>query len=69
MPTPFRLSAAHPLGASSAQEASPVVEAIKYNPVFIREKLQPAEAFVQVRRHIASQAQPTQHQLVTTVQL
>ena len=51
------------------QEAAPVIEAIRYNPVFIRDKLQPVEAFAQVRRHISSQHQPTQHQVNTTIQL
>eukprot|EP01061_Rhynchopus_euleeides_P024042 TRINITY_DN38867_c0_g1_i1.p1 TRINITY_DN38867_c0_g1~~TRINITY_DN38867_c0_g1_i1.p1 ORF type:complete len:723 (+),score=228.95 TRINITY_DN38867_c0_g1_i1:79-2169(+) len=67
--TPVRPDGPPAEGTLTMKEAGPVIEAIRYNPVFIRDKLQSVEAFAQVRRHIASQTQPTQHQLATTIQL
>ncbi|KAJ9459963.1 Calpain-D [Diplonema papillatum] len=56
-------------GTLSLKAASPVIEAIQFNPVYIKDPLVPVEAFVQIRRHIASKPAPTQHQLVSSVQL
>eukprot|EP01060_Flectonema_neradi_P033097 TRINITY_DN5449_c0_g1_i2.p1 TRINITY_DN5449_c0_g1~~TRINITY_DN5449_c0_g1_i2.p1 ORF type:complete len:1051 (+),score=234.69 TRINITY_DN5449_c0_g1_i2:47-3154(+) len=67
--TPLERDGPTPEGTVFIKDPGPVLEGIKYNPVYIKEHLSSLESYSQVRRHIASQSQPVQHQLVSQISL
>eukprot|EP01062_Namystynia_karyoxenos_P059301 TRINITY_DN50751_c0_g1_i1.p1 TRINITY_DN50751_c0_g1~~TRINITY_DN50751_c0_g1_i1.p1 ORF type:complete len:1148 (+),score=270.08 TRINITY_DN50751_c0_g1_i1:398-3445(+) len=56
-------------GTVTFRHATPVLSAIAFTPVVIEEALGPVEAFVQQRRHIASQPPPVGHHKASIVHL